>query len=180
MNTNDDAVERDAEVLAQAYHETHSRLLEAKISLATKNAARTIQEANLATAQVPVAVEVVPEAPPTVRTLSNDEVRKAFMHGADALAGGTYRTQPMLGADFDAWLRSVQADAPADHSAAAGLLATAKHSCCANVLRDAADAIGHAPGCQPDPDRDPYVGCECRISLIYARAARLPPGCGRE
>ncbi len=23
----------------------------------------------------------------------------------------------------------------------------------------------HAPGCQPDPDRDPYVGCECGATI---------------
>jgi len=46
----------------------------------------------------------------------------------------------------------------------------------AEALREAARAVGHAPDCPMDPDRDPYMGCRCRMSLLYARAARIERG----
>ena len=46
----------------------------------------------------------------------------------------------------------------------------------AAALREGADALGHAPSCYPDPDRDPYVGCACRLTFLYARADRIERG----
>ena len=46
----------------------------------------------------------------------------------------------------------------------------------AAALREGADARGHAPSCYPDPDRDPYVGCACRLTFLYARADRIERG----
>jgi len=45
----------------------------------------------------------------------------------------------------------------------------------AEALREVADILGHATYCQQDPDRDPYRGCVCLISLLYARANLLDP-----
>lgn len=45
----------------------------------------------------------------------------------------------------------------------------------AAILRSAALAIGHADNCWPDADRDPYIGCCCRMSLVWAYADRLDP-----
>ena len=63
----------------------------------------------------------------------------------------------------------------ADMLAAAGLLADPAHDAqvAAKALREAASAIGHAANCYPDPTEDPYHGCACRLSLLYARADRL-------
>jgi hypothetical protein len=42
----------------------------------------------------------------------------------------------------------------------------------AEALREAAKILGHRD-CPQDPDRDPYIGCVCRVSLLYARADRI-------
>lgn len=43
----------------------------------------------------------------------------------------------------------------------------------AQAVRDAARRVGHAEDCRADPDRDPYVGCACRMSLVWAYADRV-------
>lgn len=49
----------------------------------------------------------------------------------------------------------------------------------ADALEEAARAVGHADDCPLEPDRDPYFGCRCRMSLLYARAARIRAGAER-
>lgn len=43
----------------------------------------------------------------------------------------------------------------------------------AEIIEEAVLTIGHADNCRPDPDRDPYVGCSCRVSLFWAYARNL-------
>lgn len=43
----------------------------------------------------------------------------------------------------------------------------------AAAVREAARAVGHAEDCGMDPDRDPYIGCRCRMSLVWEYAARI-------
>lgn len=48
----------------------------------------------------------------------------------------------------------------------------------AAVLREAALSIGHADDCPMEPDRDPYLGCKCRLSLLWTYADRIESGGG--
>lgn len=118
-----------------------------------------------------------PCCPPTVETIDGHWLVEHHTH-CTCGAGGPEGHEPGCGLvplvdlrGLRGWASLVE-DILRDHPP------TAEHDreIAAQALRDAAVALGHTPRCHPDPDRDPYYGCECRTSLLYARADRIAAG----